>query len=299
MKEYNVHEVLSILQKYYITDSQQMVTRWIREGKLRGIRGENRKEGYMVDEDELFEFIEEQRPGLPAIMGVYEGYVIGLNPEDHEEEVQSQIPDTTPINKIAPKENNYEIEVIQLKDQVINLENTISILQEEHQTKDMRMVEIMEQSNMLIENKITLKEENTTLNKLLEMMNEVKDAVLNPTKSQKVSEKEINKTKSNEEKITNTDLSLEQISNNALSRLKLNKELAESDFDTIYKAIFNEDGLMKAELVMKNGTLICPYTKNEYKQQKRFIDSAIKSHFKILDDKKQEQEQLQLAVEKE
>jgi hypothetical protein len=35
MEVYNVHQALKILQQYYITDSIQMVTRWIREGKIK------------------------------------------------------------------------------------------------------------------------------------------------------------------------------------------------------------------------------------------------------------------------
>jgi hypothetical protein len=35
MNIYNVHQTLNILQQYYITDSIQIVTRWIHEGKIR------------------------------------------------------------------------------------------------------------------------------------------------------------------------------------------------------------------------------------------------------------------------
>jgi hypothetical protein len=46
VREYNVHEVFAILDSYYITHSPAMVTKWIREGKIKGVRSDNRKEGY-------------------------------------------------------------------------------------------------------------------------------------------------------------------------------------------------------------------------------------------------------------
>lgn len=72
MTEYNVHEALYILKNYYVTDSMQMVTRWIREGKIKAIRSENRKDGWRIAHDDLFDFIEEDKPGLHSIMLKYE-----------------------------------------------------------------------------------------------------------------------------------------------------------------------------------------------------------------------------------
>ncbi|CAM5219127.1 hypothetical protein UACE39S_03225 [Ureibacillus acetophenoni] len=125
MREYNVHEVLAILQKYYITDSQQMVARWIREGKIQGIRSENRKEGYRVSEDELFEFIEEQRPGLPSIMQIYDSYVRQLKPEFQEENITEKQEILNNNLQLIKTEND------ELREQVLSLENALNDLQQE------------------------------------------------------------------------------------------------------------------------------------------------------------------------
>jgi hypothetical protein len=61
---YDVESALEVLKKYSITESKQMVTRWIRKGKLRGYRSENRKEGYKIPEEELYRFIDDKRPGF-------------------------------------------------------------------------------------------------------------------------------------------------------------------------------------------------------------------------------------------
>nr|WP_290913203.1 hypothetical protein [Anoxybacillus sp.] len=60
MEVYHVHQALKILQLYYITDSIQMVTRWICEEKIRAERSENRKEGWRIHDDDLLEFIEKK-----------------------------------------------------------------------------------------------------------------------------------------------------------------------------------------------------------------------------------------------
>lgn len=64
MGKLNVYEVLDILKKYYITESEQMVTRWIREDKIKATRTDNRKEGWEINESDLYAFIDNLRPGL-------------------------------------------------------------------------------------------------------------------------------------------------------------------------------------------------------------------------------------------
>ncbi|OEF99159.1 hypothetical protein BHF71_10010 [Vulcanibacillus modesticaldus] len=62
-----MYEALDILKKYYITESKQMVTRWIRQNKIKAIRTDNRKQGWEIDEEDLYAFIETLRPGLRKI----------------------------------------------------------------------------------------------------------------------------------------------------------------------------------------------------------------------------------------
>jgi hypothetical protein len=69
------HQVVKILKEHGITDSLQMVVRWIRENKLPGIRTENRKVGYLVLEDDLYEFITEKNPGIVQMKLCYQDQV--------------------------------------------------------------------------------------------------------------------------------------------------------------------------------------------------------------------------------
>ena len=53
---YNVNEALEVLKSYDITSSKQMITRWLREGKLVGEVSVNRKEGWRIHEKDLEDF---------------------------------------------------------------------------------------------------------------------------------------------------------------------------------------------------------------------------------------------------
>jgi len=72
----NAHEALKILKSHYITDNIQMVSRYIREGRLYAERA-SRKDGYKIKESDLYRFIEDERPMLPSIIYIYNQYVDG------------------------------------------------------------------------------------------------------------------------------------------------------------------------------------------------------------------------------
>jgi hypothetical protein len=67
MQTYDVYAAFEILKQYYITDSKQMVARWLREGRIKGFRTENRKEGWTIYEEDLYDFIDRERPGLRTL----------------------------------------------------------------------------------------------------------------------------------------------------------------------------------------------------------------------------------------
>jgi hypothetical protein len=67
MKKHDVYDALKILKQYYITDSKQMVARWLREGRIKGFRTDNRKEGWTIFEEDLYDFIDRERPGLRSL----------------------------------------------------------------------------------------------------------------------------------------------------------------------------------------------------------------------------------------
>jgi excisionase family DNA binding protein len=64
-----VHEALEYLKKTGITDSQQVVRKWIRDGELKAIPPEKgrRKDGYRIPIEELEQFIAQRNPLYPEV----------------------------------------------------------------------------------------------------------------------------------------------------------------------------------------------------------------------------------------
>lgn len=54
----NVKQALEILKSNGITDSEQTLRRWLREGKIAATRSKNRKLGYEINEDDFQRFID-------------------------------------------------------------------------------------------------------------------------------------------------------------------------------------------------------------------------------------------------
>lgn len=308
MGDYDVHEVLAMLQKYYITESPQMVTRWIRDGKLQGLRSENRKEGYRVSEDALFDYIEEIRPGLPAIMEVYEEHIKRLRHNQLKEVNHIQAnEETSEIKKMFElKEKQFEKEIKELREVVGNHENTNIELQQEKQMNEMNIIELMEKNDKLIQEKSALVEENKTLTELYEIIDEeirqLKNTPNKPTESETTSKKLDDKTVSTiEEKTIHMTLEeFNKISMDVVSKLELKLDKSEIDYHlgTIYEQIFEEEQI-KADLVVADGIIKCPYTQREYRQLKRIINSAIKYYFENLNEQQQTQDQLEQTVANE
>lgn len=69
---YNVHQALKILNKHYVTDSQQVLTRFIREGRLTATK---QSYGYIIKKEDLLYFINHYHNGIVEIMEVYDQYL--------------------------------------------------------------------------------------------------------------------------------------------------------------------------------------------------------------------------------
>lgn len=297
MTEYNVHEVLAILQKYYITESPQMVTRWIREGKIQGIRSENRREGYRVSEDDLLDYIEELRPGLPAIMEIYEEYIKNLGFQQNEEEKQTQDNFQNLEIEQESKVMEYEKEINDLRDQIYNLETELNDLQQEKQIIEMNEIELTELNEILIDEKNDLIGENNHLTELYWIMDtEIKQLKngslqINTVISESAEEvKQIKMTLDEFKKLTSDMI------------LKLGLEHDNPKTVNFLYTIFNElfeNDLLKSDLVTANGNIKCPYTQKEYKQVKRLINNAVKYYFENLKEQQENQEYLEINVANE
>jgi small-conductance mechanosensitive channel len=267
MKYYNVHEVLKILQQYYITDSIQMVTRWIRDRKILAERSENKKDGWKIYECDLFEFIEDKRPGLPQVMSVYEGYIKNLHVQQDE---SSRL---TTVNNVE-KEPNEEVSP-NLREEVLTLESMVEQLQDSLSQVNEDMIKVVGQNHKLIE-------ENKMLQELYEMMDqEIKALKSNHQIILKKNESVKEKKTAHEQPKKTRNMSFEQFKNIAdgviaESEQKFEPKEIQKMVRELYSKICSEDGRFKEDLVDQEGVINCPFTKGLFKQPKRFVKNAVK-----------------------
>lgn len=62
MRNYNVDEAFQILKEYKITTHKESVRRWLRDGIIKGLSPASRKEGWLIPQKNLFDFIHERIP---------------------------------------------------------------------------------------------------------------------------------------------------------------------------------------------------------------------------------------------
>jgi archaellum component FlaC len=270
MEVYNVHQALKILQEYYITDSIQMVTRWIREGKIKAERSANRKEGWRIHHDDLFEFIEEHRPGLPEVMGVYEWYVensFSMVASDYREK----------HNKLDSEEvkgdSTYQEELMkQLMEEKNQLENQLINMQDELNL-------VYEQITELTVKIQKLEEENAFLMGLYEQMDEMYQELIK--KNQQESSNETPKTMERKlEKVMSTE-DFKKIFKEVINKYEggtVNFMQQENELiNEIYTLFFNEDGELKNEVIYDEEEYRCPLTKKKYKNLRSMLKNAIRT----------------------
>ncbi|MGD6868856.1 DNA-binding protein [Bacillus cereus] len=83
----NVQEAMQILEENYIKVSYKTFTDWLRKLEIAAVPSENRKEGWSIREEDLFEFIDKKRPGLRQILQEYHHLIQDVN--DVKQQVQA------------------------------------------------------------------------------------------------------------------------------------------------------------------------------------------------------------------
>ncbi|MGO4887298.1 hypothetical protein ACJ2A9_06050 [Anaerobacillus sp. MEB173] len=285
MVEYDVHQVVNILRKYYITDSVQMVTRWIRQGKMRGERSENRKEGYRIYHDDLFEFIEEERPGLPSIMAVYEEYQekevpkeISMKINEHKGEmiketksgdIDHQVEgEVLPIN--VGEEDNYEL----LNEMVNYLQNQVQEKETEIQYLQEALFDVQKEASKW-------EEEYKEMYQLCEEYEREAQSLKNKLKMKTKEEK--NRIEDDE----NFQLpkSYDETKNNLMNMIKkmsINQEMQTELKNKVLSTLFDENHTWRKEIYLEDGTYKCPIEKKRYKYVGKVITNVVNSIYESL-----------------
>lgn len=292
---YNVNEALEVLKSYDITSSKQMITRWLREGKIVGEVSVNRKEGWRIHEKDLEDFIERMKPGLRKLFF-------------RNEELQNELHDLREkISTLEQKEKNFPIASnvhvsedwkVQLqlsqKQSELLLEQVESLVKENQKLKEKNDI-VQKEKYLLIEEKMRLLDENKKLS-----LRKQKDKEIDSDKegvNNNVSQKN-HMENAKVEKVT-FDVFREVL--DKYLKEAITKKQEQILYEYLLKQMFEEDGTLKKTLRGTESKYYCHSGNKSYDTWKPFVKAQVKylvknkeSILKELEEPKEEEKEEQV-----
>ncbi|HDR4577985.1 TPA: helix-turn-helix domain-containing protein [Bacillus cereus] len=267
---YNVNEALEILKSYDITSSRQMITRWLREGKIVGEVSVNRREGWRIHEKDLEDFIERMKPGLRKLFFRNEE----LQSELHD--LREKVSTLEQKEKVFPIANNVHIsedcrEQLQLshKQSELLLEHVGSLIKENQKLQEKNEA-LQKEKYILIEDKMRLIDENKELS-----LQKQKDKKIDGDKEN------VNNNMSQKNHIENTKV--EKVTFDVFQEVLdkyLKEEITQQQEQVLYnyllKQIFEEDGKLKESLRGTESKYYCHSGNKPYDTWKPFVKAQVK-----------------------
>ncbi|WP_044784537.1 helix-turn-helix domain-containing protein [Bacillus thuringiensis] len=113
----NVQEAMEILEEHYIKVSYKTFTDWLRKLEIPGVPSDNRKEGWMIRQEDVFEFVDKKRPGLRQILQEYQGLIEDMSQLKQQVELVMENREETDIY-VEESNENIMMEQLQGQDKV-------------------------------------------------------------------------------------------------------------------------------------------------------------------------------------
>jgi hypothetical protein len=267
-KRFTVHEALRILRDHHITESLQMVVRWIREDKLRGTRTENRKDGYLIEEDHLYEFITERAPGMVQLVEVHQEYLdkIVFNPK----ETSHQIRTTQETSVIEERMRIQEENISKLTSQLEFLKHEVSQdVEEQIQQSKVEIREMLQQE---------FNAQNNTLKDLMSDFLQKQKQSSDPAHEEEPDEED------DEDNHCTWDEFQKMVYKQIPNEKKEDREKMLVDLQKYYDLMFT-DGRIKSNLISGTGKIKCPLTNVQSKYIRTLFKKTIPEYFKKHTDK--------------
>ncbi len=261
----NIHEALKILKRHYITDNIQMVSRYIREGRLYGERT-TRKDGWRIKEFDLYQFIDEEKPGIVEMVYVYDRHLESLNVPSAKRYLEQEKINSKQKNEILPENlkvtNDTPTERIKEND---DLDNTSTSNSNTGTTDGRSEINILKEIES-IKNEIS---------KISAALNKKHDGLL---KKQATASKPI-------KKVTYEKMIFDDFKGLLIQWKKVQQnelDANEQYIKKVYDLFYDEKGKMKQEIIIEDG-FKCPVTN---KTRQRFLH-LLKGRFNVLFEKVQ------------
>jgi hypothetical protein len=249
-RTFNVHEALQILKRHYITGNIQTVSQFIREGRLYGERG-SRKEGWKIKESDLYDFIDEEKPGIVEMVYVYDKYFETVFTPSSEDYLVNR-------NRMKSSFNEDKVERC-------NEMNTPDLVGEVQEIKD---------------DTIKLNKELIKLSQQIERLEKINGKILSDSKKPSSHEKAI-PDKQKSEKNKHVKMKFKKFKSTLIkSKVFTDAEFTshEAELKVVYYVYFNDDGKMRDKVIDGDGYR-CPIITTEF--QKSYVP-LIKKTVRVL-----------------
>lgn len=278
----NVHEALKILNDHYVTDSIKMVTRWIREGKIPAERTENRKEGWRIEEGDLFDFITNYNPGIVQYIDNYRLHndIVPIGEIEKNEDISSgnNIKMTKTDPRIREAENYDQLkEIRELNKQT---DFVRSHIEEDTKAidKDKQIQGLKQQLNEVKESvKLIIREE------IRAAMDEMKENINKPSvDSEKTNEENKKGTEKREIKYKITFKDFRKSCSDVLTKDELT--VYEQEIKNYYDELV-EDNRVKKIHISEDGIIYCPFDKEKkikHSYPRAIIKEGIRNYINLL-----------------
>lgn len=257
----NANEALVILKKHYITEDIQMVSRFIRNGRLIG-EIDARKDGWRIKESDLYDFIDKEKPGIVEVMHVYDQYIKDLKVTTNAEEYL-KFKSELNQGKVAELLSNllpaFEFEIKR------DIQDFNSPLTKPNDDLKETVEELKGVVNNLIQKGLTLNSD---------AIDEIVAALKtnNPTEEQS-EEEEIGKVS---KKKFNKQMSLKEFLESLLENGLIKENTSDRQIQEIYHVYYDEGGKLKSNIYNTEvKQFICPITKVGKNQITYFLREAI------------------------
>lgn len=267
---YNVNEALEILKSYDITSSKQMITRWLREGKILGEVSANRKEGWRIHEKDLEDFIERMKPGLRKLFFRNEELQNELHDLREKVSTLEQKEKTFLISSNAHIPEDWKIQLqLSQKQSELLLEQVESLVKENWKLQEKNQA-LQEENYLLIEEKMRLLDENKK-----QSLRKQKDKEIDGEKENV--NKDVSQMKHMENvKIEKVTLDVFRGVLDKYLKEEMTKQQEQVLYEYLLKQMFEEDGKLKKSFRGTESKYYCHSGNKPYDTWKPFVKAQVK-----------------------
>ncbi|MGG3546253.1 DNA-binding protein [Bacillus paranthracis] len=284
----NVQEAIEILEEHYIQVSYKTFTDWLRKLEIPGVPSDNRKEGWTIRQEDVFEFVDKKRPGLRQILQEYQGLV----------EDMSQLKQQVQLLMKNREETDLYVEEL-------NENKMVEQLQGEDKVQNEEVKFLYDFLNVVLEELQELKEQNKWMNQAYEQIVGEYNFLYEELKKIHVKNEVISTVEESESEIIPKikeeefhELLQAQLKQNfPYKQVLLEDETVKQLYAVFCNKLFLQDENKQSFVIKEGDTYICPITEKKYKHINRIYNPIIRMLLENLMGEENKQVDANISIE--